>query len=409
MLQFFLNESELVPFKLPVKNLSQGGITVPRAERGAFVTVASDKTPAVGQEISKVYARDLELPGVRHRDFPPYTIVLPVRITVTSGPPDSLRIETINGELPPFTHPCSRDKKEPHPGGITRVKKALAQAEIPFLRLEVKEIIFEGSTPPPEQTIGNRQLRKIRDAFVLHVAQVETARKRKRYSAIHTANRRVPATPAYSASDGIRSYIHNRANLNPPVPPHGLIPFYLGGQLKEDTLARTGNMVFIPLKPVVSDKETEYYRGIEQFLQTNPGVNIFLGINNLHHLPFVRAWERFSHVFSFIDFFFYLANTSAGRFILEQLKKVAFGYYWIEGEEKDRISLESEIGFPLFGTGTSFKAPYFYHEGDFSRESLRLNMENPEEIPVTRLRYGTDTFQAVTKDGETYIFPLIQA
>jgi putative protease len=410
VLQVFLNESERTPYKLPVRKLFLEGASRPHADRGAYVTVESGKIPDVGQEIAKVYARDLELPGIRHKRFAPFATSMSLAMTFISEPA-AIRIETIiAGRALIVEQSCSFDKPERREDTEKRVRQTFAQrtrgnADDPQFRFEIEEFRFEGQALPQEYGVGNRQLKIIRDEFLRQAAQAEAVQEAEVRSAVHTANCAVGAGRALPSIENIREFVKNRERLNPPVPPLGLIPFYLGGRIDADTLARTGDAVFIPLKPVVGDDESDYTELIGRFIQDHPELTVYVGVNNLGHLAAVRVWERHTHVYSFIDFFFYLANAPAVRFVRQQLARVAFGYYWIEGGEADRAILEHDTGFPLFGTGPSFRPPYFLHAGDLARESLGLNQaEAGAEEPIL-LGYDKFTFEAVVKNGFTYIFP----
>jgi putative protease len=406
VLQFYLNEQERVPFKLPVRNVMVDGRSTLRAERGIFVTVTSDRIPAPGQEISKVYARDLEVKGVRHKNFTSSIKKMPVRITLTGGASGLMHFETTtDGCHLSFSHRCIFEKGASRFTLGTRITQLFAAVEDPIHHFEVAEIRTSEPSPSPERTVGNRQLRMIVDAFVRHAAQAETARRERQCEIIREANRAACAGRVYPVIDTIRPFIHTRANLNPPVPPRALVPFFLGGSADADSLARTGDAVFVPLKPVVSDHETGYFGALDRFLGNNPGLTMYIGVNNLHHLAIVREWENYPHVYSFIDFFFYLANAAAVRFVLTRLSKVAFGYYWIEGGEEDRIALQKETGFPLFGTGATFTPPYFYHAGNFSRESQGLYSKERGNDETYPFRHDRFQFEAVSKNGFTYIFP----
>jgi U32 family peptidase len=405
VLQCFLDEKENRPFKLPVRKLTVGGKAVAHSAKGDFVTVASGKVPAVGQEISKVYARDLELPGIRHRQFAPYAPSLPVNIHFSYDAPATVTITaSLDGRAIVFTHPVSFEKAESREENAHRIQQAFARTKESTFHFVVKDILYTGSTPPEKNAIGNRQLKKIRDSFAGAVAQAEAEQSRERCFTIHETNRLALADRSCFAFDGIRTFIQNRKLLNPPASPHALFPFYPGGRPTVETLARMDDSVFIPLMPIIDDDETGYYCGIERFLRENTQLTIYIGINNIHHLAMAREWEQYPNVYSFIDFFFYLANASAIRFVLEPLTKIAFGYYWIEGTEEDRASLERATGFPLIGTGKFFQPPYFIHAGDFPRESLGRAADKTGEPAVFELRYGKFRFEAVIKNGCTYIY-----
>ncbi|MBN2352259.1 MAG: U32 family peptidase [Spirochaetales bacterium] len=405
VLQVFLDERERSPYKLPVRGLLSGGKKAPIAGRGDFVTVASEKIPALGQEITKVYSKNNELPGVRHDRFAPYRKKLPVRIVLFSDAPNTMRMETnIDGRSLSFVHPCAYNKSERPEGTVRRVRGAFEAAEDPLFKPEVEEIRCEGSVGG--RAPGSRQLKMIRDDFLRRAAEAVSKREAERRASIHAADRAAGAGRAFPPIDGIREFIRDRANLNPRVSPRGLIPFHTGGRLEIDSLARTGNFVFIPLHPAVGDGDREYYEEIDRFIRDHPESTVFLGVNNLHHLGPVREWETRANVFSFTDFFFYLANAAAVRFVLRGLSKIAFGYYWIEGTEADRVSLERLSGFPLFGAGNAFRPPYFLHRGDPEVGVLGFDRDETTGEKTFGFEYEKYRFEAVTKKGFTYIFPV---
>jgi putative protease len=379
VLQVFLDDSERLPYKLPVRSMSVSGAQVMRTDKGAFVTIGSEKVPVVGQEVCKVYAKGLELPGVRHKTFAIFKKKLAIRITFESKEHGSIRIETDKNSGPfVYRHPCVYSGPKDHID-LTRLAGIIFTAEnLTMYEIEVLEIRNETGRELRDIGVQNRLLGIIRDAFLESVLTSDKETDVALRATIH-AQRKKPSAENRSASlKPIREFIANRENLNPIS---SRLPFFTHCKIDACTVATCGASCFIPMNPVVFDDDPSYYNSIYAFVRDNPGYTIYLGINNIHHFGILDALSGFPNVFAFLDFFFFVANVYTIDFALEANSRIVFGYYWIEGGDSDFKALSNSARFPLIKLDAGFSPPYFFHTGSFSRESLGIeNGEHAERL-----------------------------
>lgn len=407
VLQFFLSDTDTTPYKLPLRSLRVNGQETSQAVRGDWVTVESLKVPAVGQKISRVYSRRLELPGISHHGYKTRKLAIPVRITFSFDNGDRVKIEApVEYRLPVYTHPVFYQKMVTQAEAMAQVKAAFARAESTSLRISVEAIVFSGSKLTVNRLPGNPQLRKVKEDYLRFIEGHLQSKTEKRMESIRTSHNEVLGRFFTKDISSLRGMVQNRENLNPVNLPDNLIPFYSGGCLSVERLAQSDNTCFLPLLPVPPTPSSEYYDEIRCFVSNNPSLRIFLGLNNVGQTGFVRDLENHPHVFSFIDFFCYLANSFAIRLAREQLCKLCFGYFWIEGSDNDRAALREKTAFPLFSVGHTFRPPLFLHAGDFYRETTG-EMPVPDS-PRADKRFNNTKFrfEARFANGYSFIFPV---
>jgi U32 family peptidase len=398
VLQFFLNKEESVPYKIPVRIMMQNGEKVALARPGAPITITCDKVPEIGQEIFKVYSKDLELPGIKHKDFGFYKRTIEADIALEIDPKPYCTIEARIGTLRlTYRHPCWFTCKEGFDNDRW-LEQVFSEEDDTGYSIRIKRIRNETGMNPGTFCVSSKVLRRIKADFLFAVMKQEQELNAKRIAEILSEKTGTVEQPMYS--DEIERFISKRANLNPAG---GRIPFFTGGELSLERLTCVSDSCFIPMKPVVGDEDDSYYSAIESIVRAYPETIFYLGVNNLHQLIFLKELSSCKNVRSFVDFFFYLANSFSIRFVQEELDRAAFGYYWIEGDEQGYNTVKAKTSFPLLRLDGSFYPPYFFHTGSFRKESLGIRAVE-EPVFEDELAWGDYRFILIEEKGTTYIF-----
>ncbi len=401
VLQVFLDKGERLPFKLPVRRMFVDGALVTRASRGAFVTVESGKAPEPGQEIFKVYAKDLELLGIRHKHFSLFKKALPIRIVFERDVQACVRIETEkNGKVVIYRHPCVFSDPKGHIDITGLVVKIFGTPCDTMYELSVREIENETNTDFSRISIQNRLLAKIRDDYLDFLERLDAESDASLAKSVRERGRGDRNRYQSREFEKLKDFVSRRENLNPAT---SSVPFYTGGPIRLPGIAACGNSCFIPLAPVITCDEDAYYDELSRFIASCTDRTIFLGINNIHHFSVLEELARFDNVFAFIDFFFYAANLHALDAAVKLCDRIAFGYSWVEGDRASFGSLASLAPFPLLEINPGFAPPYFFHAGGFGKESLGLDPTDAD-LREYRLIYGEYGFRVVESSGSTYIF-----
>jgi putative protease len=400
VLQFFLDPRETVPYKLPVRNMWVDGIKVVKAIKGTNVTVGSVKVPEPGQEIFKVYAKRLELPGIRHKDFRYLKKKIVLNILCCSNDTVFFKIVATSGDRTfVYTHPCVFEYMRSPVDTAGHIRKIFEDKYDPEFEFVIENIDLESIGSKSNAAIPHRLLRNIRTGFIDFIKNLYRKQDADKISAIKENIRVLRPQSINTDISDIVDFIRIRKNLNPK---HEILPFHMGGKIDPKSIAFTGTSCFIPMKPVVNDIESKYYSELNEFVIKNADLRIFLGVNNLHHIKIVEKLIKHPNVFSFVDFFFYIANKLTIGFILKELPKVMFGYFWIEGNVSDYEYLKQVSGFPLFRIDRSFRPPYFFHAGSFAKESLVQDRERKNNL--SDLKWEDFDFRLIEECGSTYIF-----
>ncbi|GAB4367922.1 MAG: hypothetical protein Kow009_04750 [Spirochaetales bacterium] len=92
--------------------------------------------------------------------------------------------------------------------------------------------------------------------------------------------------------------------------------------------------LFLPLAPVLFHPEA-YWEALERFIRTcleqDPSSRVYLGLNNIGHIPFALRFREEDRVRFFVDYGLYMANRFALRLVREMVSRLDFYYPWIEG------------------------------------------------------------------------------
>jgi U32 family peptidase len=399
VLKVLTGDPQTPPLRIAVGRMTVCGQPVKKAPAGAFVTVECGSPPARGREVHKAYAKDLELAGIRHDRFNVFRTLLPVRIRFENGPESGLDFSfTRGGQDRRFHYPVAQGASEDLALTGLEIKRLFHGKWSESYQLEVTDFQTGSQTDP---VVPANLIRRIRTGFLNDLDKLDRQEDTDKTASILTDNRTCSSPACSDSIDGFFRFISGRENLNPG---HGVNPFWRGGKQRTDTLASFGDSVFLPLEPVTVKNDRNCFLKIARFADGNPEKRIHIGINNIAHLKAVEPLTHFPHVSFFIDFYFYLANHLTAKYCLDHLGKIDFGYFWIEGRTKDYDALKNAVAFPLFTVGKNFTAPYFYHAGDFAKESLGLQWAFPGKR-ILRLNHGQMHLSVCRSIHDTWIFP----
>ncbi len=404
VLLFFLNKSEKVPYKIPLRRMEINNRNVLSAERDSLVKIFCGKAPVKGQKVFKAYSKGLELPGITHRNFPAYRKKLFCGISFLKKKNFLLRIDfIIDGKNYSIEFPLIAGKSGKQIDLKERLQKSFSRPFESFYEIIISHIGNESSINMNDIFMSGTMLTGITRLAYQNLEKIDKETDERKASLLlksREENKKTAGENLQIINDpGFIKFIEKRNNINLK---NNKITFYTGNFRDLDLIASFGKYRFIPLKPVVY--ENKYYSVLKNFFKDNPDEYFFLGINNIHHLKFMESLKSHENVYSFIDFFFYAANS----FTLENSSinkaKVLFAYFWIEGNDKNYEYLKKRTLMPLFKIESSFSAPVFLHDGSFAKESLdnkKVNKLSGDHISISDKDIVYDVYE--DKDF-TYIF-----
>lgn len=144
----------------------------------------------------------------------------------------------------------------------------------------------------------------------------------------------------------------------------------------------TSPILFLPLAPVLFQPEAYWTRledWIRIYLNKNPANRIYLGLNNVGHIPFTARFRTEERVRFFIDYGLYIANRLALRLLRDLVPRLDFYYPWVE------LVCGSKFSRPE-GRGGNEKAPSPRSEETMPVANTGVPLSN---TPVPAGPYGT--------------------
>ena len=109
--------------------------------------------------------------------------------------------------------------------------------------------------------------------------------------------------------------------------------------------------IFLPLAPVLFNP-APYWDGIERIIhaqvEAESTARVYLGLNNIGHIPFAWRFLGEERVRFFIDYGIYVANRFALRMVQELLGRLDFYYPWVEDSPSIPGGSYGEFRPPLF-------------------------------------------------------------
>ncbi len=402
VLLFFLNKSEKIPYKTPVRLMDFNNKRIVSAKKNTYIKIYCDKIPDKGQEIFKAYSKDLELDGISHRTFTAFRKKIPAEITLLKKENYKIRIDFfIENEVYSIESPLIIDKSGKQINIKEKMQELFSKPFDSLYEIKILKIKNETSLNNHEIFLLESMLKSINRMSYQYINKIDKEIDYKKISFImKTLNelKKIKLDNISNINDPeLIKFISKRKNINIK---NSIIPFYTGNKINLETIVSSGKYCFIPLNPIVYNNN--YYKKIINFIKQNPSEYIFLGINNIHHLKFLESLKSFDNVYSFIDFFFYAAN----RFTLNngsiKQARVMFAYYWIEGNLENYEYLKNKADMPIFKIEPSFSAPIFLHEGSFIKESLKINFKKKKDY--IKITDKDNTYNVNEKYGFSYVF-----
>jgi hypothetical protein len=185
-------------------------------------------------------------------------------------------------------------------------------------------------------------------------------------------------------------FVSIRRNLNPASEK---VPFAFINDIEEiERLAYFDKMTFIPLPPFgVTDK---YVNLLKKSIEEHKDRTFVVGLNNIAHLSIANELSGNANVSTFIDIYFYAANSYA----LKSIPKLLFFYGWVENSPFDHpLSVTVKLKKDL---------PYMISKGCYHKHVLS-NGECPKKCKKNytyELKENKNTFDVIVKDCITYLF-----
>lgn len=176
-----------------------------------------------------------------------------------------------------------------------------------------------------------------------------------------------------------------------------------------DSIPTFKNNYYIPLAPVLFHPEKykdDLFSLIKKLMDIHHigGEHIYLGINNIGHIPIIKEANNLFSTQTFVDIYCYTANHLT---ILELSNHIetAFAYYWIEDPHPPlQKSLRSWAAEMVF-TDEAFNPPLFISRSCFKRDSLGMSYRNcTAETSKYRLEQNGNFYTVYTEDCLSYMF-----
>jgi U32 family peptidase len=399
----FLDESgaELVGFPV-LKIVTAGGGAAKFARKGETVSVevatdAAAALPRKGQEIRHLSSRFLDLPQPAEGSFALYKI--PVELDVRLESNGTLHVKAAG--FPPFT---------------AAVSVSAAQARRPFLPILAGLLEESGASAfRPGQVTFSNESGLPDDGIFVRPAELKRF-KNELYRFLDSSfperagepeaepGGNAPAASSPRMDPALIATLEDRARLSPPAA--APIPFATGDPARLDLghLAQHAGYFWLPLPPVLVE-DAAWIRAVSKLAVDHPEARLAVGLNNVSHLAFVSALEACANAWFFADFFLYVANRAALRFLEQRVPRLLFAYEWLEAGEP-LPPLGGPRGVPTVRVSSEFSAPLFTSLGCFTRHSTyggRCAPDCPKDFSAG-LRQGKNRFRVLVRDCVTYVF-----
>jgi putative protease len=368
------------------------GIRPPLIRAGTKAWVKTDKTiPPVGQEIFLISTKNISLAkGTDEKELPLRMPIIPLTIECRrTGMVFRIMLdekdETFEVETPPL--------EGQGPGFEQTAQNLWLQAGKSFFvasPVSVKnETGFTNLFVPPSV------FKKIKNDFYFWLDGVVEERIKQKVGLFN--KREIATSTNWSGGNKLK-----RKELNPLSDPG--MPFASLVDLDSPAnFVDFHGFKFVPLPPVLVD-ENLWGERLHALVQGYPEIKFAIGINNIGQVPLVEKLEKYSNVFSFLDFYTYLANTWAAEFYAWRLNKILFGFFWVEGNDEE-FSKMAATAVPLVVIEDTLSLPLFYSRSCSQREknSGRCLKDCPKRFSWT-VKNVHQRFRVEVKDCVTFLF-----
>ncbi|MBN1525482.1 MAG: U32 family peptidase [Spirochaetales bacterium] len=394
VISVYLTRDEEVPFKIPVREMMVHNIHTEKCRAGDLVTIDSEKIPDIGQEVYKLYSRELELPGIRHDNFDEFKLSLPCRVEVHSDSREmflSLSF-TIYGQqyTKKFTvNTKGYEEKE-------NLQKRISAANLKTMRGIWQLILELNAAGAKEKTTVKIQSKQLISIFKQVYELLQTIQEEEQKQ----LQKRIPAGVVFAdkkeLSGELYTFVSDRTNLNP----RSSRTTFVSAGTKYEELAEYDGTKFISLPPVMLTDDIKNH--VREIILLHPDTRFLIGLNNIGHLALCNEFSSSANVVFFVDYFLYIANRYTMKFLSAISDKIQFGYYWIEGKIEEYTCVRELSAFPIVFADLSFTPPLFVRAGDFSLESM-LDGVVPE-MEQFCLENAGKKFTVSVENKVTYIF-----
>ncbi len=416
-LMFFTKGKLPEPVRFGVQRMTLSGKKVFEAKAGVTVEIDSETIPEAGTAIYKISSADLKArePNPARMRF--FTRECTIRITLTK---DSLEAEgSITGSGIGF---LSAVRAAAGPERVT-IEQSKSGTDITAIIAGLFDESGDSPFAPAAVEIDNRSglanrevfirpsdLKRLKNAFYEAMNRSfdcvsESYCRTIRASLAKSLDARGGETELFDGC--LPDAVKARELLSPesetPLP--WIRDFE---RLALDDCAIREGIAFLPLPPLSFDPERDRI-DLASFVRAHGDVRFAVGLSNVSHLEWVKTLSPHANVFFFTDFFVYCANSAAFAFFLKAVPRLAFQYYWIEGDDEGfgnlSAAIPDSIRDSLVRAGEGFNPPLFTSRACFKAhcisEGCTKGCDRRAEI---RLSQNKRRFTAVVRDCLSFLF-----
>ncbi|MCF7946280.1 MAG: U32 family peptidase [Spirochaetia bacterium] len=169
------------------------------------------------------------------------------------------------------------------------------------------------------------------------------------------------------------------------------------------------NNYYIPLAPVLFHPEKykdDLFSLIKKLMDIHNtrGEHIYLGVNNVGHIPIVREASKTFKIQTFVDIYCYSANNLAIKELTSHIAP-AFAYYWIEDPHPPSKNLLRSWSSEMVFVDKAFNPPLFISRSCFKRDSLGITCRNCTAEPSKyHLEQNGRRYTVYIEDCISYVF-----
>ncbi len=398
-LMFFENGDEFKPVRFGIEKIfAMNGRELRFAKKGEKVTINSPQRATATNPVYHISSRILDLKEVSPKSFKEYKV--PVNIEISLFRNEIVIEVNLWGSVFEFKSEILVDEAK-NQSDFKAILKNLFYQSGDSLSV-CGEINFLNKTGFSDDRlfVQPRVLKEIKNKFYLSLEEFRVIQLKQKVAALMSNI----DSKNNVLSEG-SSKTKERSELNPfnaDAKKHGKIPFAGEDDFKNfSNLANIDNVVFVPLKPVVKDREP-YFSLLEKMVQTHSDIKFCIGINNISHLEFAKKLtDKFDNVSFFIDFYLFVANRFTVELLSEMLgQKLQFIYWWIEDSGENMIKSQ----YPIYSVGKTFIPPLFYSLGCFYKHSMCGDCKMCSKNNSFIIENSGRQFEVIVKDCVTYLF-----
>ncbi len=171
---FFLNKSEKLPFKMPIRLMELNNKRVSSAKKNKFIKIYSDKIPEKSQKIFKAYSKDLELEGISHRTFIAFRKKINAEITLLKKETPVLKIDlSIDNKTYSTEHQLLFDKQQKKINLQERLQEAFSRPIESLYEIIISNIKNKNFLKTDEIFLPGTMLKGITNNIYKYIEQID--------------------------------------------------------------------------------------------------------------------------------------------------------------------------------------------------------------------------------------------